>query len=640
MHASVLIEDLAIILCIAGFVILLFQKIKQPIVLGYLIAGIIIGPYTPPFSLIDDVKDIRILAELGVIFLMFSLGLEFSFRKLSKIGFPSVIIGVFEVVTMIIIGYYAGLLLLGGSVVENLLLGAALSISSTTIIIKALEDFNLKKEFFAHLIVGVLLIEDLLAILLMVFVTTTLTADSYLSVTVLWAFLQLLGVVISWFLVGYFIVPFFMRAIQKVVNHETLTIISVGLCLFLSALASYFNYSSALGGFIMGSILAETPQVRRIETLTLPIRDVFAAVFFVSVGMLIDPAVIYEYWPLVLLLSLITILGKIFTSSLGALIAGQDLSTALKLGFSMAQIGEFSFIIIGLGSTVIYIGEKFYSIVVAIAAITTFTTPYLIKASLKISAEVNKKLPYNLGSMLSAYDFGINRFLENQTYFNSKDLIRFIINTIIVTIIFSLSYHFSLASFLTNTNLKTASIDILQVFLTLVFASPFIYAILFETAKNKVIMNFLFWLTAFLATAFFIITKLGQTKEAMMTASSFVIFFLIFFPLLRKIYHFLESRLLKNISKRERIIFPNLMPGEYELTHIQVHSNFPLINLSLEECRLTSAFGIHVIAIKRDGEVIWLPSPSEKVFGGDELVVFGDSEELGGFSSLRNQYWS
>ena len=379
----------------AAIVIVLFQKIRQPIVLGYLIAGLIVGPYTPPFSLVDDETEIRILAELGVIFLMFSLGLEFTFSKLKRLGLPAVIIAAVEVFFMLFIGFFMGKWL-GWSPYECLLLGAALSISSTTIIIKTMEEFHLKRYAFAQLMVGVLLIEDLLAILLLVYVSTTGANENIFSWEIVATTTKLLLVISSWFLIGYFALPFIMRKIQHYINTESLTIISIGLCLFLSAVASYFNYSTALGAFIMGSIFAETPLSHKIENLTAPIRDVFAAVFFVSVGMLIDPNLIITYWPYVLILSAVTIVGKILTSGIGALVAGESLADALRLGSSMAQIGEFSFIIIGIGSSVKTTDNSIYPIVVAISVVTTFATPYLVQLGIKI-VEKQTNLYHSLG---------------------------------------------------------------------------------------------------------------------------------------------------------------------------------------------------------------------------------------------------
>ncbi|HMS45840.1 MAG TPA: cation:proton antiporter, partial [Alphaproteobacteria bacterium] len=318
-----LIQDLTLMLCVAGITTLLFQKIRQPVVLGYLVAGLIIGPYTPPYLLVSDLPNIKILSELGVIFLMFSLGLHFSFQKLVRVGFSAVLTGLFEVLVVCTIGFGIGRLM-GWSFYDSLFLGAAISISSTTIIIKAINDLGLMKKRFADLVFGVLIVEDLLAILLLVFLSTMVTSDSIFSLEITWSALQLILVVGGWFIVGYFVIPTLMRRITGYASQETLTVVSVGLCLFLVWTASYFHYSTALGAFIMGSILSETRLVQRIDQITTPIKDIFAAVFFISVGMQLDPTIIWDQWFAVLVITLLVILGKLFVTALGAFLTGQS----------------------------------------------------------------------------------------------------------------------------------------------------------------------------------------------------------------------------------------------------------------------------------------------------------------------------
>jgi len=386
-----LIHDLAVMLVVAGIVTLLFQRIRQPIVLGYLIAGIIVGPYTPPHAFVTDIPNIKILSELGVIFLMFSLGLDFSFKKLSHVGFSATITGFFEVVLMTLLGFAVGQLI-GWSFYDSLFLGAAIAISSTTIIIKAIEELGLMRKRFAELIFGVLIVEDLLAVILIAGLSTVVLTQNVLSLEMLQATGKLILVVTSWFIFGGYLIPKLLRKIMRYANEETITIVSIGLCLFLVSVAAHFQYSPALGAFIMGSILAETPLIDRIHNLIKPIRDIFAAVFFISIGMLMDPMVIIQNWPIVLLISVVTIVGKLVTTSCGTLISGQSLKTSLRIGFGMAQVGEFSFIIIGLGMSLNVVSNSLYPIIVAIAVITAFTTPYLIRFSLYITQHLKKPL--------------------------------------------------------------------------------------------------------------------------------------------------------------------------------------------------------------------------------------------------------
>jgi CPA2 family monovalent cation:H+ antiporter-2 len=434
-----IIKDLAVMLGVAGFVTLLFQYIRQPVVLGYLVAGFLVGPHFSTHSLVSDIPNIKVIAELGVIFLMFSLGLEFSFHKLVGVGFSASITGLLEVVLMMTIGFATGKAI-GWSFYDCIFLGAALSISSTTIIIKALEELHLKGKRFAELIFGVLIVEDLLAILLLVALSSGVGHHGDIVVSLFVDTIKLILVVGSWFLIGYFVVPFFFRRIIDHASQETLTIISIAFCLLLVCVAAYFNYTPALGAFIMGSILAETPQVHRIEELIRPIRDIFAAVFFVSVGMLIDPKLILNNLPIVLLISSVTILGKICSSSVGALLTGQSISTSLRVGFGMAQIGEFSFIIVGLGLAMEVTSDMLYPIVVAVSAITTFTTPYLIRLSGGLVTKIERHLPQDVKNVLNNYSTWVYRTLadKKESVSYRKIITRFFVNAIIVAVIFTL----------------------------------------------------------------------------------------------------------------------------------------------------------------------------------------------------------
>lgn len=627
MHHPALIEDLAVILCVAGFVTVLFQKIKQPPVLGYLLAGLIIGPYTPPFSFLDDEREIRILAELGVIFLMFSLGLEFSYRKLVSVGRPALIIGGFEVIFMIFVGFAAGEFL-GWSDLDSLLLGAALSISSTTIIIKALEEYHLKKAYFAQLMVGVLLIEDLLAILLMVFISTTIGHESIFSSAVFSAGIKLFGVVASWFLLGYLLVPYLMRKIKKNINHETLTILSTGLCLFLSSVAVFFNYSAALGAFIMGSILAETALAKKIELLTLPIRDIFAAVFFVSVGMLIDPFLILKYFPTILLLALVTIVGKIAASAIGSLLAGQSLETSLKIGFGMAQIGEFSFIIIGLGGAMMQVEQSLYPIVVAIATITTFTTPYLIKFSLKFSKKMEREKPLWFSKMLKGYQNWLERMSWKKTepLISRADIFRFSINALIVAIISQTSFGF-IGPLIEKRDHQVVWMQFLIVLITYVLASPFIWAMLYSA--KKIVPRVLFFMLSVAGLMYFASHEFQQKEQYFATFALLGLFFIVNYDFLKSTYYWFEKCLVNNVVKhKERELFPQLGFWEYELSQLEVREDFPGLDLTLKQSHLVPAYGLHVLALKRNNSVLMLPKEHEIIQLHDEIILLGDREEI------------
>jgi CPA2 family monovalent cation:H+ antiporter-2 len=558
-----LIYDLAIILMLAGIATLLFQRIKQPIVLGYLVAGIIVGPYTPPHALLTDIPNIKILSELGVIFLMFSLGLEFSFHKLARVGFSAGITGLFEVILMTLLGFAVGKLI-GWSFYDSLFLGAALSISSTVIIIKAIEELNLSKKRFVEIIIGVLVVEDLLAILLLVALSTMVLTQNIFSAQMAWAAGKLILVVSSWFIFGYFLIPPFLRKIMQYANAESLTVVAVGLCLFLVAVAAKFHYSSALGAFIMGSILAETDIIQRIQRLIKPIRDIFAAVFFVSVGMLMDPAVLLQHWPLVLLITAVTIVGKLVTSGLGALLTGQTLNTSLRVGFGMAQVGEFSFIIIGLGVALNVINNSLYPIIVAVSIITTFTTPYLMRFSLFATHHIDTHLSHHVHDALEKYAALIYRVdSENkQASLLSKTLGRLIINSILVIIIFTLTHTFVLP-WVRGFFVQAWIAPLISWVWALILSSPFIWGILFafktdKTEKPKQTKLYLNSMIIFLwlATIIEISILSNAYFHAGLLIILFTFFYLTFFIFayrrLEKIYQWLECQLVQNIKKRKR----------------------------------------------------------------------------------------
>jgi CPA2 family monovalent cation:H+ antiporter-2 len=380
MHLFPLIQDLAVILGLASLVSLISQRIKQPIVLGYLVAGIIAGPFTPPFSLILDTEGVKTWAELGVIFLMFGLGLEFNFKKLAGVGLTAVVTGPFEAFFMLGLGFTIGKLA-GWSSINSVFLGAILSISSTTIIIKALEELQLKKERFAQLIFGVLVVEDLVGILTLVALSTLGSQDGISGGALAGAAAKLVLVVSAWIIAGMLTVPRLINYVGRRTTDETLTILALSLCLGLVVFASHFRYSSALGAFLMGSIIGESREAHRIEALIQPIRNLFAAVFFVSIGMLLNPADILANWKMIAIVTLATIAGKVISTTLGALLTGQSLETSIQVGFGLAQIGEFSFIIAGLGLSLGVMDPALYSIAVSVSVITTFTTPYLIRMS-------------------------------------------------------------------------------------------------------------------------------------------------------------------------------------------------------------------------------------------------------------------
>ncbi|QVM96783.1 cation:proton antiporter [Pseudomonas sp. SORT22] len=402
MHAISFIQDLAVIMLVAGVVTILFHRFKQPVVLGYIVAGFIIGPHTPPFGLIHDEETIKTLAELGVIFLMFCLGLEFSLRKLFKVGATAFIAAFLEIVLMIWIGFEIGRWF-GWNTMDSLFLGAILAISSTTIIVKALNDLKMKNERFAQLIFGVLIVEDILGIGIIALLSGIAVSGTVSSGEVFSTVGKLSLFMIVALVIGILLVPRLLAYVARFESNEMLLITVLGLCFGFCLLVVKLEYSMVLGAFLIGAIMAESRQLLKIERLIEPVRDLFSAIFFVAIGLMIDPSILVEYaWPIVVI-TIAVVLGKMLSCGMGAFIAGNDGRTSLRVGMGLSQIGEFSFIIAALGMTLQVTSDFLYPVAVAVSAITTLLTPYLIRAADPLSLKLAKVVPGRLSRVLSLY---------------------------------------------------------------------------------------------------------------------------------------------------------------------------------------------------------------------------------------------
>ena len=387
-----LISDLALILIVAGVVTLIFKRLKQPLVLGYIVAGFLAGPHMPYTPSVEDLTSIHLWSEIGVIFLMFTLGLEFSFKKIVKMGIGPVIAACTVMFCMIGVGRFLGTLF-GWDSMNSLFLGGMLAMSSTTIIYKALDDLGLRQQKFAGEVLSVLILEDILGILLMVVLSALAVSRHFEGAELMGSLLKLGFFLILWFVVGVYVVPLFLRGTRKWMNRETLLVVSVGLCFLLVVIASKAGYSSAFGAFMMGSILAETVEAESIERVTSPVKDLFGAIFFVSVGMMVDPAVLAEYWLPILAICVAIIVGQAVFGTTGFLLSGQPLRVAVQCGFSLAQIGEFAFILAALGVSLHVTADFLYPVVVAVSIITTFLTPYMIRAAAPAYEWLERSLP-------------------------------------------------------------------------------------------------------------------------------------------------------------------------------------------------------------------------------------------------------
>ncbi|MCQ2270515.1 MAG: cation:proton antiporter [Bacteroidales bacterium] len=397
-----LVTDLALILISAGVITVIFKLLKQPLVLGYIVAGFIVGPHFGLFPTVMEMSSIKAWSEIGIIFLMFALGLEFSFKKLLKMGSTAFIAAGIGILLMMGIGALTGYLM-DWSLMECIFLGGMLAMSSTTIIIKAFEDLGLKKEPFADFTLVILIIQDIVAIVMMVLLSTAAASQKFQGGEMLEVILKLLFFLILWFVVGIAIIPTLFRKAKKYINDETLLIISIGLCFGMVVYANYVGFSSALGAFVMGSILCETIEGEHIEKITKGTKDLFGAIFFVSVGMMVDPNILLEYWGPILILTMLTLVVKAFVSAGSVLLSGKNLRDSLKTGFSLAQIGEFAFIIAALGVSLNVLNAYIYPVIVAVSVITTFTTPYCIRLAEPFSGWLEARLPQRVKVALDQY---------------------------------------------------------------------------------------------------------------------------------------------------------------------------------------------------------------------------------------------
>lgn len=610
-----ILYDLAIILATGGLVSLIFRKIQQPIVLGYLLAGMLVGPHTTP-KLLSDLPNIQTWAEIGVIFLMFALGLEFTFHKLRRIGNNALITAVFEVSLMLFLGYAAGRFL-GLKNIDSIFLGGMLAISSTTIIIKTFEGLQLKGHRFAESVFGVLIVEDLFAILLLVAFATVGT-QAALGWELLYSGLQLVLVVGGWFLIGYFFIPTFFHFTRKIVDDESLTVLGSGLCLVLAVIAHRFNYSPALGAFIMGSILAETREAQRLETLIRPLKNLFASIFFVSVGMLIDPRSLISNAGTVVGISTLVIVGKAVGATMGAIASGEPLKRSVRIGMSLGQIGEFSFIIATLGLS-LGIDSKLYSLAVGVSLLTTFTTPYLVSFSERASNFIEKKVPDRALLFLSKYSLWMQQPREENVYF--KPGARFFLNGIVVTLIFALIGRLNLIEY-----------QALEWLGAILASAPFVWGMFFSFRSTRRAFLIFFgqlatilWL-GILSAAFF--ASFWAFVVTLLIASGF---FSLSYRRLERSYAWFENMLLSNLKddgKSKRQAANKLLPWDLRLVQVVLHPNSRLCGLSLKDSEVRGKFGISIVAIHRGDTFLPSPKATDPLFPHDTLLVLGGEPQI------------
>ena len=651
-HLPHLITDLGLILAVAGITTLIFRKIRQPVVLGYIIAGFLVGPHVSLFPTVVDSEGIKTWSEIGVIFLLFSLGLEFSFRKLVKVGGSASITAIVEVVLMIGIGFVAGYFM-GWSMMDSIFLGAILSMSSTTIIIRAFDEVGVRTKKFATLVFGILIVEDVVAILLLVLLSTLAVSQQFAGIALVMQMLKLIFFLILWFLAGIFFVPTFLKRTRNLMNDETMLIVCVGLCLLMVMLAVEVGFSAALGAFIMGSILAETTQAERIEHLIKSVKDLFAAIFFVSVGMMIDPRVLQDYALPLLIIILITIAGKFLTTAIGALLSGQSLKHSVQAGMSLAQIGEFSFIIASLGVSLNVTSAFLYPIAVAASAVTTFTTPFLIRQASPFYAFLEDRLPRKWVKNLNRYSSGtqqLSAFSEWGVLLHAY-MINLAVHSVLIVAIIFLSQEF-LYPFIDEVTENHLTATVITVVITLLLMVPFIWALAIRRIAREAYKNL--WLNrklnrgpliaielvrigfavlhvAFLMNIFFSISVAFVIAIAAMAGA-----ILIFSHKLQQFYEKIEKRFLLNLNERE-ILYgqsPEITSWDAHLTAFEIRPEFPLAGKQLQELGLREQFGVNIALIERGKLSIIVPDRYERMYPGDKISVIGTDEQLGKIKDL------
>lgn len=653
-HLHDFIGDLAIILITAGIATVLFKWLKQPVVLGYILAGFIAGPYVTFLPTVTDMGNVEIWAEIGVIFLLFALGLEFSFKRLIDVGGTASIATLINLGSMIVIGYLVGRLL-GWSGMDSIFLGGMLSMSSTTIIIKAFNDMGLQKQKFAGIVFGMLIVEDLAAILMMVLLSTVARSSDFEGAALLTSMLRLVFFILIWFIVGIYLIPSLLKILRKFLNDETLLIISIGLCLGMVLFASRVGFSAALGAFIMGSILAETVFTKRIEHLIEPIKNLFGAVFFVSVGMMLDPTIIIQYASTILLLVAVVLIGRILFATVGVLASGEGLKVSLQAGFSLAQIGEFSFIIATLGTSLGVISNNLYPIIVAVSIITTFTTPYCIRLATPFYNFLEKHIPAKWTKLLMGYSTSNYKTVNDQNDWNK--LLKSILK------ICAVYYTISLATVYICENLTTPFITehipgvlgkVLAAVIALLFMAPFLRAMLMKKNSSEEFKNlwsnnhfnrgalislFAFRLGLCVSLVLMVLIPLFPRWTVLMVIISIVVLILIIFSRGFKTQsRRMEERFLENLNQKElfeekRAAIPttiarHLKSKDIHIEEIEISPGSPKIGKTLRELNFRRTTGVNIVTIIRGNRKINIPDAKEVLYPYDKIIVAGSDEDI------------
>jgi len=652
-HLPALIQDLGLILTAGAIVTLIFKQLKQPVVLGYIIAGMMVGPHFKFFPTVTDLESIRTWAEIGVIFLLFGLGLEFSFKKLVRVGAPASITAMTELTVMLVLGFTTGQWL-GWSFMDSIFLGGILSISSTTIIIRAFNELGVKGKKFTSLVLGILVVEDLAAVLLLVLLSTIAVSRQFEGMELLNSIFKLCFFLVIWFLVGIFAFPTLISRIKKLMSDESFLILSLALCLLTVLLATHVGFSAALGAFIMGSILAETKEAEKIERIVTPVKDLFAAVFFVSVGMLLDPTVITQQLFPILIISVVLIIGKLCSNTFGALLSGQTLKTSVQTGATLTQIGEFSFIIATLGLTLKVTSDFLYPVAVAVSVITTFTTPYLIRASAPFSVWIEKKLPEAWKDRLANYGSAtqkISSYRQGRNLVKSV-LLKMLLHAAITLAIFGVGLK-ALHPFVLSRLPEGILPNIISLTLILLASTPFLWALVLgrhnlQMHEIEKPSTFRFLFIVFegvrigLAATLIIGLILQFFHQWWAIAIPLTLIGLGIYTFARRfefIYSKIESRFLANLNERENSEklnshalkdkkMPTLAPWDAHISRFDIDPESDVVGKSLLDLGIREKFGVTIALIERGNRNLTAPSRDMVLYPFDRIAAIGSDAQL------------
>ena len=657
-----LVKDLALILMVAGIVTIIFKKLKQPLVLGYIVAGFLVSPHMPYTMSVIDETDIKTWADIGVIFTLFSLGLDFSFKKIVKMGASPIIATIVIVFSMMMLGISIGHGF-GWSKMDCIFLGGMLAMSSTTIIYKAFDDMGLRQQKFAGMVMSVLILEDILAIVMMVMLSAIAGGNNPDGEQMIGSVIKIAFFLVLWFIVGIFAIPLFLRSVRKLINNETLLIVALGLCCGMAVLSTKVGFSSAFGAFVMGSILAETIEAEKIIKLVEPVKNLFGAIFFVSVGMLVDPKILIEYAIPILALVGSILIGQAIFGTFGFMLGGESLKSAMRCGFSMAQIGEFSFIIASLGLSLGVISNYLYPVVVAVSVITTFLTPYMIRLATPTYQVMEKHLPKRLINILNHFAMSHPSTTQQSKW---KSLLRqLLINTVAYSIltaaVIALMFTFVLPftrSLFPGWKLHWYANAITGI-LTLVLIAPFLRAIIMkknhsnewkrlwvESSINRIPLLFTIVVRFVIALAFifYICNYLTRFTNALMIIIGIAVVSLMIasrwtkkrsIKMERLFIHNLRSRdIMAQVNGEKKPLYEgHLLDRDIHISDFDVPEDSSWGGKTLKELHLRERFGVDMSSIMRGSQRLNIPNGDTVIFPGDKLQVIGNDDQLQKFAT-------